>query len=308
MNSDDHIRATVIRHRRDPARRVPAQLLLARTWRERGDFRRAGLLLGLTLATAERHHGPGSLAVAAVCNEWGVLGKYDGRFDRSAVLYRRALAIYRRHFGEHHDTVATICHNLGGLEHARGRPYEGEAWAARSVAIRTALHGAESPLVAADLAAWAALLDGCGRLDDAERHLRTAVAILSGAAGGDVDPAHIMEVAAAMHNLAAVQHRRARLQDALLGYRRALALKEQHRGRGHPELATTLVGLATLHRQLGEPHSAEQLYGRAIRLLTGQVAADHPVLTAALRGRAAVQRTDAPVSRGPAVRQAVMDG
>src|SRR5262245_2365913 len=108
------LRASISRHSGNATQRVPLQIALASRWRERGDYRRAGILLALTMGSAERSCGLHSLEVAAVCNEWGVLCKYTGRFDLSKALYRRALAICQHIFGHNHDTVATICHNLGG--------------------------------------------------------------------------------------------------------------------------------------------------------------------------------------------------
>lgn len=73
LSAETEARAAITRHRHEHARRLPAQMRLAHLWRERGDYRRAGLLLALTLAAAEHRYGPDSPAVAAVSNEWGVL-------------------------------------------------------------------------------------------------------------------------------------------------------------------------------------------------------------------------------------------
>ncbi|MFB7867434.1 tetratricopeptide repeat protein [Streptomyces sp. NPDC056069] len=230
----------------------------------------------LTLAAAEGLYGTDSPEVARLCNQAGVVGKYTGDFDRAEGLYRRALAVFQHVYGAEHDSVATLYHNLGGLEHSRGRPQAGEPWSARSVEIRERLHGPDHPLVAADAAAWAPLLAGCGRLEEAETQLRRALGIFT--AIGDE-----YEQAVTLHNLAALQQSRGAKREALAGYAGALAVKERALGTGHPDLAVTLVNLAALCRGNGEGHKARSYLERAIHILVPQVSADHPTLAAARR-------------------------
>src|SRR4051794_9696719 len=153
--------------------RVADQVAAASDLRRGGDYGRAGDLLRLALDDAA-----GDLPLVAwVSNELGVLGKYTGAFGEAEDHYRRALRIYRDLYGPDHDTVATAYHNLVGLAHARGDHEAGEPLARRAAEIRTRLHGPDDPRVAADIAAWAALLDGCGRVDEAEARLRRTLTI-----------------------------------------------------------------------------------------------------------------------------------
>ncbi|MFF3061582.1 tetratricopeptide repeat protein [Streptomyces sp. NPDC057909] len=130
--------------------------------------------------------------------------------------------------------------------------------------------------MAADTAAWAALLDGCGQAIAAENALRRALAILTAAHG----PNH-HDVASITHNLAAIQHRQGNLTAAIDGYTQAIALKEHLLGPDHPELATTLIGLAAAWRSHGNATRAAQYYDRTITVLSPHVTPDHPILTLA---------------------------
>ncbi|MFE5947170.1 tetratricopeptide repeat protein [Streptomyces sp. NPDC056480] len=253
-----------------------AQAELAECWRQTGDYRRASLLLALTLTASEDHFGEDSPEVAQLCNQAGVLGKYTGNFDYAERLYLRALGVFRRVYGPDHDSVATLYHNLGGLEHSRGKPQAGEPWSALSVEVRQRLHGPHHPLVAADIAAWAPLLADCGRLDDAEAQLCRALDIFE-SIGDDY------EVAVTLHNLAALQYRRHSYRQSLAGSVRALVLKERLLGSNHPELATTLVNLAMACRSTGQEDRALRYLIRAVQILTPQVDPDHPTLAAARR-------------------------
>ncbi|WP_432840803.1 MFS transporter [Dactylosporangium sp. CA-092794] len=263
----------------DPAGRIAAQTMLGGLWRITGRYRRAGLLLRLTLAAAEQRFGPDSPAVAAVCNEWAVLGKYTGGFDRAEALYRRALDILRAEHGERHDSVATLYHNLGGLAHARGEHAQGEPWARRAVELRTDVLGPDHPVVAAEHVAWAALLDGCGEHARAEGLLRRALAVFEAAPA----PNHY-DIAVVRNNLAAIHHRRGELDAAVDEYHLALAAKERLLGADHPDCATTLVNLAAAHEAGDRPAAAARLYARAAAILEPLVAPDHPTLCIARAG------------------------
>ncbi|WP_157740183.1 tetratricopeptide repeat protein [Micromonospora auratinigra] len=287
-------RAAVARHRYDPADRARQQIDVARRWRQQGDYRRAGLLLALTMPTVEEHCGRESLDVAQLCNEWAVVGKYAGDFDLSEKLYLRALAIFRHRYGACHNTVATVLHNLGGLAHARGAHAEGEPYAALSVRIRTSILGPGHPLVGADRAAWAALLVGCGRADEAEEQLLRALAIFRAHHGG-----RSYEVASALHNLAAVQHRRGRLEEAIDEYREALLLKRRLLGPRHPDLAVTLVNLAAALCRHGDLSAARHHFALARSILGPQVSPDHPTLVAAVQGIAGIEQAAASGRRVP---------
>ncbi|MFD6826768.1 tetratricopeptide repeat protein [Streptomyces sp. NPDC060085] len=280
--------------------RLLAQRDLADLWRRRGEYRRAGLLFAFTLQAAERVEMPDGPLVASICNQWGILGKYTGRFDQSEELYLRALTVYEQKHTTDCDEIATICHNLGGLAHARGASEVGEPWAARSVAVRERLHGPDHLLTAADRAAWAALLDGCGRYDDAETQLCAAVDVFRRADGDQR-----YEIAVNQHNLAALYHRRGQCAKAIDGYREALVAKETLLGTKHPGLATTLAGLAAAQLRQNSHRSAVLNYERAIAILTDhQVEAAHPVLRAAQHGLAvALQETSIPQTAGQSSQQ-----
>ena len=78
---------------------------------------------------------------------------------------------------------ATLFHNLGGLDHARGLFAAGEPYARRAVEIRERLLSPDHTETAAHLAALAALLDGQGRYDEAERLYLRALSIFERAYG-----------------------------------------------------------------------------------------------------------------------------
>lgn len=168
------------------ALRVQTLTLRGGQLRDAGRYQVALPLLQEALALAEGAFGPDSLEAAAVLNQLGMLGKFDGRFDEAEAAYRRALRITEQTVGLEHELAATLLHNLGGLERARGRFKEGEPYARRAVAIRERLVGPDHTETAADVAALAALLDGQGKYEEAERLYLRALAIF----GRSLSPSH----------------------------------------------------------------------------------------------------------------------
>jgi hypothetical protein len=70
--------------------------------------------------------------------------------------------------------------------------------------------------------------------------------------------------------------RRGHLARAETRLRRALAIKEQSLGSDHLELVPTLGTLGVVCRRRSNEAEERQCYERAVRLLEGRVATDHP--------------------------------
>ncbi|MGW2836088.1 tetratricopeptide repeat protein [Streptomyces sp. NPDC001286] len=277
--TEEILRDSITRHRRNISQRLVLQVALARRWREKGEYRRAGLLLALSLDAADHQLGQADPEIVAICNEWGVLGKFSGDFALAQRLYARALETAKTVYGVNHDVTATICHNIGGLYHSSQRYIEGERWAARSVAIRARIDNCDELRLANDRSAWAALLDGCGRYDEAESQLRTALATIEKARGW-----RHPDVLVILHNLAALQLRRKNYAAAIESHLHVLALKRMSLGEEHPELAPTLVNLASAYAATGLIPPAHAYFEEAVNILAPRVSESHPTLTAARLG------------------------
>jgi Tetratricopeptide repeat len=102
--------------------------------------------------------------------------------------------------GEESLACASVYHNRGGLLHAQGAFAEAEAPARRPWEISHRTLGESDLRVWLDAIAYAAVLEGLHRYDDCERFYQDALPILLEKLG----PEH-MEVAALLHNLAALR-------------------------------------------------------------------------------------------------------
>jgi tetratricopeptide (TPR) repeat protein len=268
--------------------RVRARVFVAGIDRGLGAYAAADRGFSISLREARHGFGPRDADVAGILNNLGVLRKYQGRYAEASTFYRRALPLVKA--SGDRGALATLEHNLGGIEHARGRYAAGEPHARASVALREAELGRGHVAVAADIAALAALVEGCGRLDEAAALYLRALGVFRRKLGEAS-----AEVALNLSSLAALRQQQGRAREAGRLFAQALDLQERVFGRGHPEVAMTLHNLAFHERALGHLARAASLYARAWRAFRRVLGPRHPHtrLCAANLRAVAVERTRA---------------
>jgi tetratricopeptide (TPR) repeat protein len=229
---------------------------------------------------------PGSLSVADLLTQRGILYKEIGRYAEAERFYRCALAIVDREAAPGDTRLADLYHNLGGLEHARRRPARGEGFARRAVEVRVEALGGDHADVAADVAALAAILDAQGKYDEAEPLYQRALAIFR-------RHRFDFDTAVNLNNLAALYQARGEAERPERLYKRALSIKERVFGPRHPEVATTLNNLALLYKALGRYADAGPLYERALRILQEALGPTHPAAATGLYNYAQLLKAQA---------------
>jgi tetratricopeptide (TPR) repeat protein len=256
-----------------------------------GRYREADAQFRVALDAAESAFGRDSDEVVGLLNDIGMTGKFAGRFAMAEAAYLRARGIVEGQPDHDPDDLAALLHNLAGLAHARGDFAAAEPLARRGIAIRVAAVGPDDPVTLLDWSAYASILDGLSRSDEASEVLRRILPDLIERLGRD----HL-EVAVALNNLAAIVQRRGDLVAAEALYRRVLEIKTARLGDGSPALAVALNNLATALRAQNRTDEALALYERALGLLIGTVEDEHPNLVAIRRNLAALRI-------GPSVRE-----
>jgi tetratricopeptide (TPR) repeat protein len=250
--------------------------LIGEICRLRGDFASAEVSLKAALSIVAAEFGEASKEVAEARNNLAVLYKACGRFDEGLRLYQQALDSVIEHNGEDCLTSSVIYHNIGGILHSKGDFTSAEQPGRKAWEISRRLLGEDDPRTLFDAVAYAAILDGLQRYDESEAIYRRALPIFEKTFG----PQHY-EVAANLHNLAAVLGAGGDLRLAEQLYRRALAIKEKLLGADSTDAALTLNNLGALLNLAGRPEEAAGLLERAVTVLQGRVAPDHPQLVLA---------------------------
>ncbi|MEJ7733160.1 MAG: tetratricopeptide repeat protein [Polyangiaceae bacterium] len=214
--------------------RARLSLLRARARRELGRYTeatrdgRTALLLG-------RHLG--GMFLAQVHNELGVISKFSVWFAAAQQHYDAAMPLVRAIHGPRSREMAVLWHNLGGLAHARGDFANGERLARRAVDLLPR----RDPERLEHEVAHAALLDGLGRHQEAIAVYRRALRAYRRRFG----PQHV-EIALALHNLAASEDALGRFGLARRHYALALAMQRRVLGVSHPLRLLTARNLASL--------------------------------------------------------------
>jgi tetratricopeptide (TPR) repeat protein len=254
---------------------VGALVELSHVLRGEGRYGETRPLLEKALAMAKERLGPESEPTAWTLNAFGMLCKYDGSFAEGERHYRRALSILDKLYGEQHLDRATILHNLGGIAHARGDFAAGEPPARQAYEMVLAATGPDDLRVAIEGAAWAALVEGVGRLEEAREIYLRALATFERVYGEE----HY-EVAVTLNNLAGVADELGQPEEAERLYRRTLQMKEKLLGDPHPDTALTRHNLASFLARHGRPAEALPLSRAAAATFARLLPPDHPKVKA----------------------------
>jgi len=226
---------------------------------------------------------------AARCNDLGLLYKATGRYDDAQVQYEEALAVLRGAGRLDAIRQAGLYHNLAGIEHARRRFERGVALGREGLALRRQALGPDHPLVAEDMAALAAILEGCGQYGEADRLYRDALRIFT----AKYRPGHF-SVAVVLNNLGTLRYREERFEDAEDFLRQALDAKRRLFGRHHPEFATTLTNLARVWGRTGRTAEATSACNEAFRVFLRALGPGHPLTIECGRIRGRLQQVPTP--------------
>lgn len=256
--------------------RMRIMTLVGTIRRMQGDYVHAEGPLLDAMTTSAAAFGGASEESAQAQNNLGVLYKYSGRFDEGRRLYEQALASLMALHGEDSLPCADVYHNIGGILHARGDYAAAELPGRKAWEISRRWLGDADPRTMRDAVAYAAILDGLEQYHDSEPLYRSALAVYEKVLGPDHE-----EVAATVHNLAAVRAARGDDVGAEQHYRRALAIKETVFGADHPDVALTCNNLGRLLADSGRPGQAIGMLERAVAILERRLAPGHPCLAAA---------------------------
>jgi tetratricopeptide (TPR) repeat protein len=228
-----------------------------------GRYREAKDWLIRALQRAERY-GQG---LPSALNGLGGLYQCTGDFAEAERLFRHALSLA----APDTDEAADAYRNLGALAHARGRYAEGEADAHRAWQIRLHLHGPGHPATLADACAYAAILDGLGRLEESEPMYWSALPLFHRIFGGES-----LEIACILHNLANVRGALNDPQSAEALYWLAVAMREKLLGAGHPDTAWTMHCYASMLADSCRVEEAWDMEWRAMIVFEMAFDSSHP--------------------------------
>ncbi|MDA8019863.1 MAG: serine/threonine-protein kinase [Thermoanaerobaculia bacterium] len=207
----------------------------------------------------------------------GVVYERLGLFDAAVNHLEEALDLRRRELGDLHPDVLHSLVHLGKAQWSRGRLAEAEPFLRQAVDGWRQL-GSPRPLARA-LGRLGMLYELQQDYEQAGPPLREALTILQRTG----EP---LDVAAAYDDLAVFHVDQEHNAEAIELFERALAIRETELGSLHPEVATTLNGLAIAMAQGGDLAASEPLFRRALEVRRHVLGADHAQLAQSLNNLA----------------------
>jgi eukaryotic-like serine/threonine-protein kinase len=232
---------------------VRTESRLAVLLRDRGDSDGAEAMLQRTLLLNRKLYGDIHPEVASNLLQLGSsrLARQDARGADS--LFRQTLEIRRRLYGEEHPAVAQSVIQLA-MALADQREYgQADSLYGVGIAMQSRLLGTDHAMVGYSINSLGLLKLERGRLEDAERLFREALAIIRGAYGDHFNATLPLE------NLGRTVAALGRTSDAETIFRETLELRRRLVGERHPLVAQTSRRLADLLIQQQRLREAEPL-------------------------------------------------
>ena len=225
-----------------------------------GQVERGVDLLREALEIADSTVGEDHPSTAAIRNKLAVRLHAQGDYDDSEKLYRDSLEIQRRKLGEDHPAVADAALNLGKLLLDKGDYPGAEPLIEQAVALSRQSFGEEHiSRIAAEMN-QASLWRETGRNDDADRLYRSGLSRLLRVVSPQDYAIGRMYSLMAMNDQARGDLMSARRRyEAALEIQRVASYRKLH-------LAESLVGLAAVSSDLGEPVAAEDWARKALEI------------------------------------------
>jgi serine/threonine-protein kinase len=211
---------------------------------------------------------PGSAAHAEVLQAQAVLYWSRGRTDAAESRYRAALSVFDADPGRASDAGA-VRNDLAALMSDIGRYADAVPLAEAAVASARSL-GLGPGVLGARLENLGSALQGAGRLDEAERAYREAIAALEQAL-----PQRTVALAVALNNFALVFRDQGRRAEALALFERAVAVRTAAFGDDHADNAGPLTNAARMRVELGDVEGARRDIARALALAEKAYAPDY---------------------------------
>lgn len=239
-----------------------AQQVRTRLYFASGDFEASLTAAEATIASLERLRGPGYWSVGIAQLERARALVRLGRLDEAVEALEHALGQVEPQLGSRSLSVARLRTELGNAELFRGRYQAASAAYGEAKRIHEAVLGADSLQALTDVASLANIALLRGRNEEAITWFRTALAGYEKAVGPHTTTANIH------HSLGGALHATGQLGEARRELETAIEMLEGLGGNHQVDIATTVLGLAEVTYDEGDPDRARDLYQRAIEDLS----------------------------------------
>jgi len=238
------------RHRRDKELLLNSACCLAACLRDTGGSAEAERLLRRAIKGYAKLYGPEHPSVLVTRADLARVLAISGREQEAEKLFRQVLSGYEAHFPDHAMRMASLCRDLAACLERRRQHKEAVALCRRALEL-DAKHGGNHPEVAESEHELGKTLAEWGRFDEAETHLRRAVALRQELVGAT----HPL-TGESLRCLSEVLARTGKLDEAARLLRRGLSIAQTRIGGGRAETCSALHELVHVEADLGRPSRA----------------------------------------------------
>jgi tetratricopeptide (TPR) repeat protein len=214
----------------------------------------------LTYYRSMKDPPPGALAMAL--NNRGLLLSDDGQFDAAEASLAEALKLYQRTLGERHLSTGKAWFALAQNSFNAGKLPLAERQIVKSLTIERQVLDADNPVIADTLSMQGQILEGMGKLSEAEAALREAVAIYRKAFKR---PHYLIGIADVYLGL--IESRRGDTRAALATLDDAKRNYDASYGKLHPNHGDLLVNRAIVLARAGRMAEARADCAKGIEIL-----------------------------------------
>ena len=208
--------------------------------------------------------------IASVLNNRGLMLSDDGQFDAAEKSLNESLALYQRRLGENHVLTGQTWYALAQNSFNAGKLAVAELQIANSLKIERIVLDSDNPIVGDTLSMQGQILQGQGKLVEAERSLREAVAIYRKGYKGQ--PHFLIGIADVYLGL--IQSQRGDTRAALATLDDAKRNYDGSYGKIHPNHGDLLVNRATVLARAGRMDEARRDCAAGIKILDDTLGAD----------------------------------
>jgi CHAT domain-containing protein/tetratricopeptide (TPR) repeat protein len=234
------------------------------------------------VAMVKARHPEASLEYADALELLAETYFFQSRYAEAEPLYAQVIAIREKALGPGDESVLTLLDTLATLHRFNRRPQLAEPLLKRVLSERERTAGPDHPSVAKALKGLAEAQSAAQHYDDAERHIRRAIAITRKAGTSPSETAQLLST------LAQIELSQGRLQDAERSLKEALSLHDEA-ARAGPQTPDArlihmfaLMQLSGLFQQSDRYKEAGVLAERVLSVTEEVLGPDHPNVAAQL--------------------------
>ncbi|MCA9655882.1 MAG: tetratricopeptide repeat protein [Myxococcales bacterium] len=210
------------------------------------------------------------MAARAAIQLVSVVGDRLARYDEGLTWFEQASALLDR-IDEQGGTRASLLNNVGNVWHRKGDNDKALDYYQQALALREALVGRESPVVAIERINLGNAQLALGRYEEALVSYEDAKGVLERTLGKEHP-----QIAMAVASIGIVYNQTGRYEEALVQHREALRTFESWLGPDHLWVATTISNAGVALRGLRRYDEAEANFRRAQGIFEESLGPDHP--------------------------------